>query len=1129
MSTNSNVANLSITVVKTLVKMAGFGPVADMIDGGQEFLNLLADIKNDALDSPNAEMIRSLNGAVKSELDAIQGALQRADLSRKQIKDAVAQLSDAARETITALAEDDDALIRAVQQPQCFAEQLRGHAAPLPDYSSDEMQAHYETLLDRIAEEFLTLAPWSPNFNRVALTSLLRCFPALSERIDRLEQHMDRRFDHIELRMRVDRDIHIENNQLLKGLSRQNASPILDHVVFGSRPDVVAGDCFVPRGEQEQLNALIADPTRRRTVLMGMRGCGKTQLAASLAEQCEEGNWNLVAWINAVSPDTIQSDLVELAKRLKIDTSDQPAQDVIVRRCLDHLKSAAPTDRLIVFDNVEDINHLTGLIPSGDGVRVVATTTNKVGWEDQGWNSIKLGVFDRSESINYLLTVTNSDDRDAADALAERLGDLPLAIAQAAATARHKDLSLARYLKRLKSRGEELVIRPIPGDEYTDDVATVLWMAVEAAVDSMKNGTKQMARRQLGALALLAESGVPTRWLDPTVEQLNDDESPDTQRDTDEDAHDALTELIHRSIVQQSADGSTIMLHRLQARTIREEWIETQEGDLYDHAAYYLTTINDPTTGSACSNNQHHVGQHSRDNMEVLGARAHPDSDELHPVQEKTLGQIRDGLVQISDLSQFEAELRVTKNEIIEQLHAISIQKHSRDQLHRPDVAKVLSDTLEDIRYLEMPHEAEKLATAVEYVCATGQRDCDLLPIIRKNYALALQRAGRVHEAVDRFESLLKEEQEKTSSHFSITLTMRSTLALAYQNSGQTATAITLLEEILHEDLTTISHDAEISLIIQNSLALAYQNDGRLHDSLPLLEQNLDSYITLLGKEHHHTQIARNNLAYAYRKLGRFDDSLREFEIALSILKRHQQNHQHTLIVTENYALTLRDKGREENNQEAITTAIITLRDCLERHIDLLSLEHPYTLTARNNLADALLDAGRTEESIELHRFNLREHVRVLGPLHPYSLTIINNLASALFMRCKFSESISLLKCCIREYRRILGPDHHEVLVVRNTLATVYRESGNYPRALDANRLNLSECQRLLSPDAPQFMFVLNNLALTHCRMGTRKDAITEFNRILEEYTECYGKDHILVTTVQSVRDAIIADMARFE
>lgn len=50
--------------------------------------------------------------------------------------------------------------------------------------------------------------------------------------------------------MREDRDVHIENNQLLKGLSEQNASPIFDHVVFGSRPDVVAGSGFVPEASK---------------------------------------------------------------------------------------------------------------------------------------------------------------------------------------------------------------------------------------------------------------------------------------------------------------------------------------------------------------------------------------------------------------------------------------------------------------------------------------------------------------------------------------------------------------------------------------------------------------------------------------------------------------------------------------------------------------------------------------------------------------------------------------------------------------------------------------------------------------------------------------------------------------
>ena len=815
MSTNSNVANLSITVVKTLVKMAGFGRVADMIDGGQECLNLLADIKNDDLGDPNAEMIRSLKGSVRSELNSIQDALEQDGLNKKQSKQALAQLSEAARETIKNLAEDDNALIRAVQQPQCFAEQVRGHAAPLPDYSSDEMHTHYETLLDRLAEEFLTLAPWSPNFNRVTLTSLLRCFPALSERIDRLEQHMDRRFDHIELRMRVDRDIHIENNQLLKGLSRQNASPIFDHVVFGSRPDVVAGDCFVPRGEQEQLNALIAGPTRRRTVLMGMRGCGKTQLAATLAKQCEDANWNLVAWINAVSPDTIQSDLVELAKRLKIDTSDQPAQDVIVRRCLDHLKSAAPTDRLIVFDNVEDINHLTGLIPSGDGVRVVATTTNKVGWEDQGWNSIKVGVFDRSESINYLLTVTNSDDRDAADALAERLGDLPLAIAQAAATARHKDMSLARYLNRLKSRGEELVIRPIPGDEYTDDVATVLWMAVEAAVDSMKNGTKQMARRQLGALALLAESGVPTRWLDPTVEQLDDDESPDTQRDTDEDAHDALTELIHRSIVQQTArDRSKTTIHRLQAQVLRNSWNNNELDDARAAATGLLGSVN---------------------------ISRYPSNDTKARRQEAL--------------------------DLVDQLRSIGTQEHSQVLFESPHTSEALFQTFSHASDLGLPYEALTLDVAVDALAGLLGPDHPDTLASRNNLAGAYEGAGRLGEAITLYEQVLTDRIRILGEDHPHTLASRHNLAGAYESAGRLTEAIALFEQVLTDHTRDLGKDHPDTLTSRNNLAYAYHAAGRLTEAIQLFEQTLHDCIRVLGEDHPLTKTVRENLEAAKRKL----------------------------------------------------------------------------------------------------------------------------------------------------------------------------------------------------------------------------------------------------------------------
>ena len=900
MSTNSNVANLSITVVKTLVKMAGFGPVADMIDGAQECLNLLADIKNDTLGNPNAEMIRSLNGAVKSELDVIQDALKHNGLGRKQVMQAAAQLAEAARETIKALAEDDDALIRAVQQPQCFAEQLRGHAAPIPDYSSDEMQAHYETLLDRIAEEFLTLAPWSPNFNRVALTSLLRCFPALTDQIARLEHAMQLLGDKVDAESDRSREADADTHRKLDDLkdmvgsfSPAECKPL--RVAFGSRPDVAADDLFVARCEQEQLNSLIADPTRRRTVLVGMRGCGKTQLAASLAEQCEEANWNLVAWINAVSPDTIQSDLVELAKRLKIDTSDQPAQDVIVRRCLDHLKSAAPTDRLIVFDNVEDINHLTGLIPSGDGVRVVATTTNKVGWEDQGWNSIKVGVFDRNTSIEYLLTVTNSDDRDPADALAERLGDLPLAIAQAAATARHKDLSLARYLKRLKSRGEELVIRPIPGDEYTVDAVKALLMAVKDTIKGLEGNTKETAQRQLGALALLAESGVPTRWLDPTVAQLDDDESPDTQRDTDEDAHDALTELIHRSIVQQTArDRSKTTIHRLQAQVLRNSWKDKEREQAYESATNFLAAVD----------------------IETLPKNA-TDS------------------------------LRTETRDLIEQLRFIGEHEYSRVMLNTGQIRSILKLALVHARECGLVILAITLQNTVDAVEEVlGTHHSDVLEL-QNELAGAYRAAGSYAEAIAIYRKVVAERTLVLGEEHADTLSSLSSFAAALKASGDLTEATKIYQQVLDDRTRLLGKDHPKTLTSRNNLAAALKASGNLTEATKIYQQVLDDRTRLLGKDHPKTLTSRNNLAAALKAAGQLTEAIALHEQTLAGRKRVLgRDHPKTLMSQDKLAEVYQSVGD-------LTKAISLREELFTSYLRAFGSDHPLTVTAGEKLEAA--------------------------------------------------------------------------------------------------------------------------------------------------------------------------------
>ena len=903
MSSNRNVANLSIVVVKTLVKMAGFGRVADMIDGSQECLNLLADIKNDALGNPNAEMIRSLNGAVKSELDAIQDALKHDGLSKKQIKKAVAQLSEAACKTIKELAEDDDALIRAIQQPEHFIEDLKSHAAPLPDGLSTDMQDHYETLLDQIAEKFLTLAPWSPSFDRVALTSLLRCFPALSERIDRLEQHMDRRFDHIELGMREDRDIHIENNQLLKGLSRQNASPIFDHVVFGSRPDVVAGDSFVPRGEQEQLNALITDPTRRRTVLVGMRGCGKTQLAAALAEECEDKNWSLVAWVNAVSSDSIKSSLVELAKKLKIDTSDQPTPETIIRRCFNQLKSEDPSDRLIIFDNVENIDDLRGLVPRGNGLRVVATTTNNTGWEHQGWDTIKVGVFHRDESINYLLTATESTDRDAADTLAHRLGDLPLALAQAAATTRNGNLSLARYLDRLDCYRSERVIRPVPGDYYTDDVATALCMAIEDTLENLEDGTKQAARYILGALALLAESGVPTRWLDPTNEQQDDREVQDTNRAEDEAAHDALTELIHRSIVQQSADKATTMLHRLQAQVLRESWDKQNCEEAVESTAVLLRKVN--------------IDKFRRNDTA--------------------------------------SRRRETLN-LIEQLRSIGGQNYSQHLLKYEQVTDALGHSFLHADDLGLPFEALTLEVPVNAIQDLLGLAHHVSLAARNNLASAHGAAGNIDKSTEMYEQLFQDCIRILGKDHPDTLAVRNNLAYAHESAGNLDEAINMDEILLKDRMRILGKDHPDTLSSRNNLAGIYLSAGRITEAIDMYEEVLKDRMHILGKDHPHVLASRNNLAGAYQSVGRITEAIDMYEQLVKDSSRILgESHPDTLASRNNLAGAYHSSGLLTG---AINTYGQTLSDCLR----ILGSNHPLTAKIHRNFKAAKRELEQQEE-----------------------------------------------------------------------------------------------------------------------------------------------------------------------
>ena len=869
------VANVGVALTRVLLRACDSSVSADLVGDGQELVGVLSRSLR-RTDESKDQIEHRISQALAARTEAMRERCSGQGVEPNLLSGACTEVKIILEE----IADDGAFLLSAVRSPESFPETLREHAARRRLNVESAAEPYFDELLQAVAAEYSALAPWSPKFQVEAFKSIL-------SGIDELQENSRRSLDaHAVTHDKLD-----TLSSKLSEVARQENEP--RRVFFGSRPDAVTGDRYIERDEKKHLNALIADPTKHRTVLVGMRGCGKTQLAASLAKQCEDANWSLVAWINASSPESIKSDLVELAKQLKIDTSDQPTQEQIVGRCLNYLRSCEASDRLIIFDNVEDINDLRGLVPTGDGLRVVVTTTNDKGWNYPDWDAIRIGVFDREKSIDYLLAVTESADRAAADTLADRLGDLPLALAQAAATARNSDLSLARYLDRLDSYGGERVIRPVPGDYYTDDVATALWMAIEDTLENLVDNTKRAALHQLGALALLAESGVPTRWLDPTFEKLYDDESHGTQRDAGEDAHDALTELIRKSIVQQSADKATTMIHRLQAQVLRESWSKEEREQACESAAELLGSV------------------------DIDRFRA-DDSD-------ARFQETRD---LIANLYSFDARDGF---------------RHLKD--YRP-IMNALCQAFDHARDLGLVPEVFALKELVNTLHEQVGDSREILSLLAK-LAYADMYMGDYPTAIRLYKQVLNTREQILEPNHDDILSTRNDLAYAYYWEGHTDKAIDLFEQVLDDRTRILSSDHEYTLMTGSYLALAYADDGQLERAIALGEQVVKDRDRVLKPDHKHTLVTRNNLADAYKSVGRLTDAIKMYEYVLQArIRTLGSTHHHTRITRNDLAQTYEQAGD-------LPKAISMYEDLHNDYIQIYGADHESTIEVRDRLEAA--------------------------------------------------------------------------------------------------------------------------------------------------------------------------------
>ena len=718
--------------------------------------------------------------------------------------------------------------------------------------------------------------------------------------------------------------------------------------------------------------------------LQGLGGVGKTQLVTEYVHRNIE-QYDLIWWIPAEQTAAVLDSLTQLALRLQLPVGDDQQENA--RTVLNWL-AGSDLEWLLVYDNAVNPNDMGQLIPSTGG-HVVVTTRNQE-WSTYGI-AIEVDVFLRRESVAMLIKRT-SDQRgkpaittEEADQLADRLGDLPLALEQAAAWYLATGMPIPEYIELLTSRTKDLLSEGEPAG-YQQTVAAFVAVTVEK-LRELDEATAQM----FSLFAYLG--GEPVRLS--LLRRGNNADITQPLRDSLDDSFRAgkmVANLRRYGLVKvvghtaSTTAGETedktprLQVHRLVQQVLRQTLDEEQQREALDNVQNLLTVVNpgDPDEVGEF-NLQREMGAHLEPADMYKAATYKGRQTILHHARFLYLMGDYEGSRRLSEraatvwASSDDPDLGENGQQTLLALGQVA--NADRALGDSETAAQTLRETYD--RFLANP----QLGPMHGYTLITGNQ-----------LGHDLRIRGQYRQALEFDRESVEGHREAFGDVENYTLRALGNLAVDYRLIGEFAEALRLDQEIAEQMADVGGVDVSVLRAYVN-VARDYYGLGAYRAALEQLNRWLPVQEKQLGRRHGQVLMSDRTHAITLRKLA--DTDLGGMERAVELMRenydrtvdRFKAGHEFSVAAGVSLANALRQSAQPDEALELIGGALV-------RYVTDFGDDHPLTLAARVNEAIVLRAAGELMRARSIDQEAYPRLRQVLGPEHPYSICAGTTLAT---------------------------------------------------------------------------------------------------------------------------------------